>query len=42
MRRPWGDLVVCELAINDAIGLDPRAAQTLGNLIAASLEGRKP
>ena len=37
VRRPWGDLVVCELAINDAIGLDPRAARTLGNLITANL-----
>jgi hypothetical protein len=37
VRQPWGDLVVCDLAINDAAALDSRATRTLANLIAAPL-----
>jgi len=30
----WGQILVCDLVINEAIGFDPRAAKTLANLIA--------
>jgi hypothetical protein len=29
----WGQILVCDLVINEAIGFDPRAAKTLTNLI---------
>jgi len=41
VRQPWGELVVCDLAISDAAGLDPRAARTLINLLAAPLDWAK-
>lgn len=37
VRRPWGELVVCDLVIHDAVAMDPRAARTLDNLLEAPL-----
>jgi hypothetical protein len=39
VKRPWGELLVCDLAISDAVALDPRAARTLTNLLVRSIAG---
>lgn len=38
VRRSWGTLIVCELAIPEALPHDPRAARTLSNLVSRPLE----
>ncbi len=37
VRRPWGELLVCELNLTAAVIRDPRAAKTLNNLIRQPL-----
>jgi hypothetical protein len=37
VRRPWGELIVCELRLSAAVAHEPRAARTLGNLICRSI-----
>jgi hypothetical protein len=38
VRRSWGTLVVCELALSDAMAHDPRAARTLSNLLTQAMD----
>jgi beta-galactosidase len=38
VNYPWGQLVVCELIIEGAIEYDPRAAQTILNLLSADIK----
>ena len=37
VRRPWGELLVCDLGISESLAADPRAAKTLLNLIEQRL-----
>jgi hypothetical protein len=37
VRRPWGELVVCDLAVADSVAFDPRAARTLSNLLVKKI-----
>jgi hypothetical protein len=38
VNYPWGQLVVCDLIIEGAIDYDPRAAQTIMNLLSAEIK----
>ncbi|MDB5231021.1 MAG: glycoside hydrolase family 2, partial [Chitinophagaceae bacterium] len=38
VNYPWGQLVVCELIIEGAIEYDPRAGQTIVNLLTADIK----
>ncbi len=38
VNRDWGKLIVCDLAIKEAISYDPRAAKTLTNLIVEPIQ----
>jgi beta-galactosidase len=38
VNYPWGQLVVCDLIIEEAIDYDPRAGQTILNLMTADLK----
>lgn len=37
VKRAWGELLVCELNLNEAVTHDPRAAKTLSNLLRKPL-----
>ncbi len=37
VKRPWGELVVCDLTIPSALPYDPRAGRTLSNLLTRAL-----
>jgi len=37
VRRPWGELLVCDLTVSESLAADPRAAKTLFNLIEQPL-----
>lgn len=38
VNQDWGQVVVCELMIENAVAFDPRAGQTIVNLITAAIE----
>lgn len=38
VNYPWGQLVICDLIIEGAIEYDPRAAQTIMNLLSAEIK----
>ena len=37
-KRPWGELVVCDLRVTEAAACDPRALKTLNNLVRQPLD----